>query len=568
VTASRTTVRIAPELCLESGSPVDTSSSAQTTSRQTLQGLPWVMGLLACLSVMAFLDLADDVSWSAPGPGLTFDEGLNIEGGVYYVETALRSGLGIIHPGTWYDIFNHPDYHPDYPPLGRLPAALTNAVLFRLLGADGHSLYVVTYARVGTAIVFGFLICLITSYTRRRFGTIAAVSAGLSFWLTPRVFGHAHLASVETMMNLSYSGFLLLTLWKLAPREQLTWKDGLLPGILLGLALLTKIQAIFLPPVFTVWILWNWRLRGVPALAVTAITSLLVFLIGWPWLWGDPPARLIQYFSQATERVTLYCYYFGERFADKQVPWHYPFVMFLFTTPVLFLILGSWGMVTPARSGGFQRREAGLILGSFFFPLIVFALPGVAVYDGERLFLIVWPVFSLWVGLAVQRLILWVKGKTGMAPAMVLLCLLLSSPLWNLFSVHPCLLSSYSLLPGSLFGANRLGMEATYWGDSLTPDFLKEMSSHLPEGTTVGVAPVLHPLFLEGLRKDSWLRHRPDLKLVPYDDQRPDSPKWVFLIRRQADPWESLLNPPPGTERIGAMERQSVPLAELLKLPN
>ncbi|HWL08037.1 MAG TPA: hypothetical protein VNQ76_06525 [Planctomicrobium sp.] len=512
------------------------------------------------------LDLADDVRWSAAGPGLTFDEGLNIEGGVYYVESALRSGFAALHPGTYYDIFNNPAYHPDYPPLGRLPAALSNAILFRLLGGEGHPLYVVTYARVGSALVFGLLMTLVCAFTQQRVGVVAGLAAGVALWFTPRVFGHAHLASVETMMNLSYAGCVLLTLLWLAPRERLKATDGLVPGLLLGLALLTKIQAIFLPPVLAVWMLWNWRQRGIPALLVMAVTSFFVFLLGWPWLWGDPLSRFVQYFSQTTERVTLYCYYFGQRYADKMVPWHYPLVMFLTTTPVLFLVLGVWGMCRRGISPHLTHREHQLLLGAFSLPLIVFALPGVAVYDGERLFLIIWPIFAIWVGIATQQL-MTISDQHWKRWGRIIVIALMLSPAVNIISISPCFLSYYNGLVGGLSGANRLGLEVTYWGDSLSPRFIKEMSEKLPQGAVVGIAPILHPLYLEGLKKDSWFRHRPDLRLIPYDDQQPDVPRYVFEIRRLADPWESLMTPPEGTEILGEVTKQSVPLARLMKLP-
>ncbi|WP_437191388.1 ArnT family glycosyltransferase [Planctomicrobium sp. SH527] len=530
-----------------------------------------LLAIAAAVSVLTTIDLADDLSWSADGPGLTFDESLNVEGGVFFVELALRTGIGMLHPGTYYDIFNTPEYHPDYPPLGRLPGAAANAVLGRLWGTNQDSLYIITYARVGTACVFGLLIGLVTWFTTTRAGIVSGIAAGIALWFTPRVFGHAHLASVETMVNLTYAGCILGTAMLLSSKEKLTGRDGIVPGILLGLALLTKIQAIFLPPVLTVWILWHWKKNGITALVVLAVTSFIVFLAGWPWLWADPIGRFVQYFSQATDRVTLYCYYFGQRYADKAVPWHYPFVMFLVTTPIPILFLGLFGTTLSRRSAdqeyrGLSLRENRLLAAAVLLPLVVFAIPGVAVYDGERLFLMIWPLFSVWVGIAAGRIFDLLQKRVHLAAGIMTLVACFAFPAWQLVSMHPCQLSYYNGLVGGVSGATRLGMEPTYWGDSLAPQFLREISDQLPEGATVGIAPVLHPIYLDGTQKQSWLRHRPDLKIVPFDDKAADPPRYVLFVRRLADPWDSLINKQPGTKMLAEFKRGGVPLAELVLL--
>ncbi len=533
-----------------------------------------LIGVIACGMVLSAIDAGDDCFWSAPGPGITFDEGLNTEGGVYFVEMGLQSGIGIVHPGTWYDIFNHPSYHPDYPPLGRLPGAVSNALLSRLAPAEGRPLYSVSYARVGTAIVFGLLAALVTFSTQRLCGPIAGLFAGLSLIFMPRVFGHAHLASVETMMNLTYAACVFGIVLLLGHRDQLRAKDGIWPGVLLGLALLTKIQAIFLPPLLTVWILWNWRKNGISTLLVLALTSFAVFLLGWPWLWSDPFSRFFQYFAQTTDRVTLYCYYFGQRYADKAVPWHYPFVMFAVTTPIVTLALGMNGLIfrqepadkrEPAPLVPLNGRGRQLLAGAIVLPLVVFAIPGVAVYDGERLFLVVWPIFALFVGIGAQRLYESARLRSGALVAGILTAVaILGEPGYSLLRIQPCYLSYYSPLIGGLSGAVKLGLEPTYWGDSLTPRFLQEMNDKLPKGAVVGVAPVLHPLYLESLKKDSPLRLRPDLQIVAFDDKQPQAPQYVFWVRRLGDPWDSLLNRDAETEMIGEVSRSGVPLAELL----
>ena len=88
-------------------------------------------------------------------------------------------------------------------------------------------------------------------------------------------------------------------------------------------------------------------------------------------------------------------WYLGQRYADQDVPWHYPSVMFLVTVPAGLLVLGALGLFAHDREDktAFIAPREALLLVSMLFPLFVFSWPGIAVYDGARLFL---SVFGLW----------------------------------------------------------------------------------------------------------------------------------------------------------------------------
>jgi hypothetical protein len=569
-------------------------------------------GACAMLAVLFTLDAAEDLSFSADGPGLTFDEAFNVEVGVYLVQSFAHAGLAAFHPETLTEIYGHPRYNPDHPPLGRIGLGLFEA-LFRPADAEheGQRAYVISSARTGAAAAFGLLVMLVTWWTSRFASPLAGLFAGLSLLLMPRLFAHAHLATLETFTCLAYAAVVFVLAGQWGHRDRPRWSDGLLPGLLLGLAFLTKMHAVFLPPAIAVWGVWNWRLRSLLPLTVLFATAFVVFFLGWPWLWIDPVNHLAEYFGRAADRAVVHCYYLGERYADRDVPWHYPFVMFAVTTPVPFLLCGAAGIVFgPSRRDGGTggrgeegkrgRGEEGtgrkpadgiggnragqLVSTSMVFPLIVFAVPGITVYDGVRLFLMVWPLFAVWVGIGMARLVETVSGRNtsddahpvrGRIPRLRLRTLaaavapivMFGFPLWSIVALHPCQLSYYSGVVGGLRGAAALGLERTYWGDAVTPEFLRACSEHLPPGAVLEVAPVLHPLQLEFMRNNSWLRHRPDIELRAYDDQREDLSRYVLVIRRDADPWESLSPPPPGTEVLAQVRRQGVILTELLLLP-
>ena len=150
----------------------------------------------------------------------------------------------------------------------------------------------------------------------------------------------------------------------------------------MGLALLTKVQAILLPIPIAVWALVYLRRRAVPLLAVWGLIGVVLFFLFWPYMWKTPIDHLQEYLGRTTSRATLYVWYFGQVVADREVAWHYPWVMFLATVPIGLHGLGMFGLFGPERQAWRSPREI-LVLACMLFPLCLFSIPGVAVYDGE-----------------------------------------------------------------------------------------------------------------------------------------------------------------------------------------
>ncbi|MBC7817815.1 MAG: hypothetical protein IAG10_13060, partial [Planctomycetaceae bacterium] len=269
-----------------------------------------------------------------------------------------------------------------------------------------------------------------------------------------------------------------------------------------------------------------------------------VFFVGWPWLWLDPAKHFHEYFARTTSRAVLNCYYLGQVWADKDVPWHYPFVMFAVTVPVGLHLLGVMGatarltrsvsegvaVTAPCLRFGFvcEPREQ-LVLAAALFPLVLFALPGVAVYDGERLFLVSYPMWAVLIGRGAEVMLghLRQRAESGQwrmlssgrfRGAIVALCLLTQS--LGVIAMHPCQLSYYNLLAGGSRGADWLGFERTYWGDSITRSFLQRVAASASEGDTIAVSPVLHQFQLDELLMQSPILRARGIHLVAGTESR------------------------------------------------
>lgn len=530
---------------------------------------PLAVATVALLSVVLTLDAAGDYPKLFEGPGITLDESFNVQMGVYQWR-ALRDlpNFVLLLPESVDDVFGpKSNYNPDHPPLGRVWLGFWHDLVEWLFPPGDHPLnehgvrFVTDCARVGSATAFALTVFLIGLFATKWYGRAAGLVASLSLALMPRVLAHAHLASLETFMNLTYSAAILsVAHWwparplDLSPSEMQPPEGGtmnvslrvvLLTGVLFGLALLTKMQAILIPPIVGLWALWHWRVRAIKPLAIFGLVGLIVFFVGWPWLWLDPLHNVREYFARTTSRAVLNCYYLGQVWKDTDVPWHYPFVMFAVTVPVglhALGVLGCFGRVCAPREQ--------LLIAATLFPLVLFALPGVAVYDGERLFLVSYPIWAVLIGRgadvtwhhlrqkAVDGRWRWVATPRACGVAAILFLMAQSA---GAITMHPCQLSYYNLLVGGLYGADRLGFERTYWGDSITRSLLNSMTPQDGKRIVV-VTPVLHQFQLGELMQQSPILRNMGLKLLPEGPQNNDLADGWLCFARRADATSEICN--------------------------
>ena len=575
---------------------------------------PLVVALIALLVlVLTFDGVGDsDGSLMLDGPGLTLDEVFNIDGGEYLLSALIDEGPLFFAPGGAKRVFGQRRYNPDHPPLARLWIGLVHAIsrpaVSRPPREPRQPELQVVGARLASVLAFMATIVFVGVYTGRWHGLAAGTCAALALLLMPRVFAHAHLAALETGIGLIFTWTVLYVAdrWSRAahiiplsvgrqppgsasesgadsppPHDAAIrlppprWSSILIAGVLFGLALLTKIQAVLLPIPIGLWALWRWRWRAIPLMLLFGLMGGVVFFVGWPWLWLDPVGHLREYFASKAERPTLYCYYLGTRYADVDVPWHYSFMMFLVTVPVGLHLLGVWGLFARQSVRGDSTGQpridsrAALLTTVVLFVLTFFALPGITVYDGARLFLVVFPLWAVLIGAGAVHL--WKRAADNPRRRVIVTALLaagLGEGVWANISLHPCQLSYYNLAVGGLRGADRLGFEPTYWRDSFTREFLEEVVDAVPEGSALYVAPVLHPANRIDLQLLSRILREHELQLDSYDDKDPAKRdmRYVLVFRRHADPWDALEPAPAGAQLLCEVRRADVQLAALYDL--
>jgi 4-amino-4-deoxy-L-arabinose transferase-like glycosyltransferase len=473
----------------------------------------------------AFLTVALTLS----DPGITIDEPLDVRVGRRYVEAAVS---GRFHPFRSRDVERLFADNAQHPPLGRWLVGLASTLgepFEGLLG--GPDPFGVHAARLAPAAAFGVLVGLVAAFASRRWGTPAGLVAGLAALLMPRVFAHAHFATLDTILTLFWVASLLALGRAVEARRPLLALLG--AGFLWGLALLSKIHAWLLPPLALGWLAWRlgWK-KGLGGFGIWGLTGLLLFVAGWPWLWYHPAPRLVRFLATSTERLALRVEYFGRVYLDRDVPWHYPWVYFAATVPVGLHALGVIGAITAWR-----RRRADplplLILAAIALFLLVFST-NAPVYDGERLFL---PVFPLW-GLLIGRGFAWLWRRVASRAGRVMLIGLLVAQGYGLVALHPFGLSYYNLLAGGLKGATRLGLEPTYWGDAVDRRLLDTLAEQAQPGQTIALVPTLHHVQATALLTPRLV----EKGLRIQDQEAAAGADWLVVYRRRAY-W------PPGFER-------------------
>jgi len=450
----------------------------------------------------------------------------------------------------------------EHPPLGRWLLGIASVVgqpveMFCKGGADPVGLYIWS-ARMAPAAAFAATVGLVVLVTARRYGTAAGVGSGFSLAVMPRVFAHAHIAALDTFISLFWVLALFAADHALTARRPVA--SMAVAGAIWSLALLTKIHAWFLIPVVLVWSFIRLRnpQRALGAFAAWGAAGMACFVAGWPWLWFDTVSRLRAYLGTGVERASIRVLYLGRVYADHDVPWHYPWFYFAVTVPIGLHLLGFMGLWRGSRLGRHDRLP-WLLAGSILLFLTLFSTR-VPVYDGERLFLVVFPLWAVLIGLGLSTTWENLKGRVWARACLVAVVIAQGQGVWSL---HPFGLSYFNALVGGLPGAETRGLELTYWGDAVDDALLDRLAAEARTGVRASLVPTLYPG--QGVMTTSRAMARRGVSLG--DEEGLPASEWVVLSRRSAY-W------PPGlAQKLAAgrvvlqRSRQGVWLSALIEFP-
>lgn len=368
----------------------------------------------------------------------------------------------------------HPDFDVGrYPsvwafPIGALLSALSCRVLWTELGlVPALSAHHLPFVLLTAALVF-----VVSAFAIRRLGALAGVVAGASLFLTPSLFGHSFNNARDIPECCFYTCAVLAGFRALECGSARTW---LLVGVLTGLALAQKANALFLPVQLAVFLVGLhlyalWRREPGPRLAPRAILlAALGFVLTYyavsPAFWSQPIAGPRAWLGEMLKNANHAMLAPGA--APARISPGGPLAV-VNTTPLVTLALALCGMFRPGLT--FPLRF--FLLVSLAIPIGRNLIPGMRHFDGTRHFIEFLPMLCIlagagaaWLVEGVQRALPRVSAKLASA---VVGLLALAPPAWAVIDTHPNQIVFFNALAGGLGGAQkRRNLDAAdFWGNS------------------------------------------------------------------------------------------------------
>jgi len=428
--------------------------------------------ILFSISLFFFL------SYSQQGSGLAWDEAF-----YYHPSQKAVEWLQHLFQGNMSEVVDVDTYFGDIwelPPLGKIVIGLSYAV-GRTLGFN--HLFAMRWLNY-----FTFLIQLIVIawYLKRYLAPYNDTwwFAPLIFAGFPRILGHAHFATVDLLSSLFilFSTMLFLE-YILKKSMKMYW----LFCAVSVLGVLVKFNnLVHFCLLLAVLIIWERKKCWKKLLATIILFPLGIYLL-WPWLWSAPVSRFLRFWNYFFHHAQTSVLYMGTHYAFTRAPWHYPFVMFLVTTPLLHLILLLSG-IAPLfhfykKKLFFNRSLLPFYLTGFcaLYPLLLFLAPNAPTYDGIRLFIPAFPFITL----ILCMILSWWKRSSERYRLRLSRFLLPGAMLFFLIhfvimagSWHPYFLSYYNQLTGGLEGAHHR-FEVTYWCEPFNHEVIDYLNEEI-----------------------------------------------------------------------------------------
>ena len=395
--------------------------------------------------------------------GVTSDEPVYMEASESYVgwfaELATQAGPALTAERMDY----YWGFNSEHPPADKLWTGLVWA-------ASRGFLDDLTAHRLGNMLLSGALVGLLYLMVAGGYGRTAGLAAAGALLTMPRFFFHAHVAALDVPVTLAIFG---TSYAFYATRARPGVTPGILVGVLLGLALLVKITGALALPIMLLWaIIIERRRRVILRLALAIPIAGVVFFAFWPWLYRDTFSRTLGYLGFFSNHGHVPMWYLGQVLSFP--PWHFPFVMVLAVVPAALTLLYMAGAVRIFRRQT-GRALGGLLLIGALVPMLALTTGKITVFNNDRFLMPSFPYLAALAGIgfdwAVRRLgsliARYMSAGRARAVAVGIGAALFLPHIVAGIALYPHLLSYYSEAVGGLPGANRLGLETTYWSETL-----------------------------------------------------------------------------------------------------
>lgn len=389
-----------------------------------------------------------------------------------------------------------------YGPLMSIPPVASYLFFHKalnLLPADSaYHLPIILWGVGGILALYGFL--------KEAINKRVALFAAVFLATMPRFFSDMH-NNMKDVPSATIFAVNMWLLWRLVKYKRLI--DLLLAIVGFAVAFNVKVNSIFIPIIFAVWMLLQ-KAKFSKFVFVYVVAAPIAALILWSMFWADPIGQLKHAYSTfgiGTNNIEVllggnwYC-------SGSTVPWYYPYWYLAITTPLPILALFFVGL--------FAKQKKSLLVLWLLLPLTRYFIPTIGVIDGIRHFEeVLFPIAAI-AAIGAETLVkkqgifrIFLVGAFGWLA-------------WNLIAYHPYQITYFNELVGGAKGA--MGKyDLDYWGGS-QKHAVAWVNQVAPEGANVFIfmAPDVASRYL-----------RPDL-LSRVNTVNPKDADYTIVLNRQS----------------------------------
>lgn len=465
-------------------------------AREGLLGQNAVRELSAVVVILAAVLVL--CGWFLTIPGLAWDEAMYVP----YAENYREWFADLPASLNWNDFNRSLALYQSHPPLTKYAMAVS----IQFFGESMGFLYA---CRVAGVMMTAALVAIVYLFTRSVRSRFEGILAAVFLVLMPRFFANGLFAILDVPMALWW--FAAAALFYMAmENRRFAWVAGLAAG----LAMATKINALMLPLVLWPWGIYFYRRKALPAIIWSAVLMPVVLFASWPFLWVSPIINTGKYFGEKFGFIVSIYRWFGVDLAShgdaahrmlqrtavpvslfrtiyvNGPPCYYALLMTAITTPPGIIAAAAGGAARWLR----EREEAKLfsfLIWNVAFWLIIFSVGLSTAYDGVRLFLNIFPFVAILAAIGVRWA--WDAVRKSALPrwaAPFLLAVFIASQSVGFFRFGAFGLSYYNVLVGGLKGADRLGFDVTFWGETIDPTLLDYVNETAPQGARIAAFPM------------------------------------------------------------------------------
>ena len=320
-----------------------------------------------------------------------------------------------------------------------------------------------------------------------------SASAAASLYLfQPVLYGHGFINPKDTPFATAFIAAVFFGLKTVdsigrpeTPKTNI-WKHVLITGFFIGLATNMRITGPLTGIMILGYAFLNKNFRAAAWLVPTAIVSLLITYITWPYIWETPIATFTEVVRTMIDYpVTPKVLFLGQIYESNELPRRYLPVLLAITQtePVWPLFFGG-SIIALIRliKKQLEWRSLTIIAFWFVFMLTYVVVSRPATYDGYRHFLFIIPPVFIIGGFVLDELYALIKQKFGYALAVILL---LAPGLIANWKLHPYQYTYYNIFVGGTKNVSRT-FETDYW---LTcyKEIIEEFNQNAPEFAILAV---------------------------------------------------------------------------------